>query len=179
MSLKELTLDRHQAAENTQFMKAVFAKTLSLDLWADWTYQKTLFYLTIENSAGALGLLHDVPSIRRSFYIYQDFSEMWGHRPLPAYRKETVDYHNYLLSISKDPDLIAAHLYVWHMGDLYGGQMIKKIVEAPHRSLDFTDHKKTVDAIRLKINDSMADEANRAFDWAIRIMNSYEQELKQ
>ena len=44
MSLKELTAEKHQLAENTRFMKAVFAKTLPFDLWVDFTYQKHLWY---------------------------------------------------------------------------------------------------------------------------------------
>ena len=48
MSLKDLTSAKHTEAESTPFMKAVFAKTLPFDLWVDWTFQKTLFYNTIE-----------------------------------------------------------------------------------------------------------------------------------
>lgn len=178
MSLKDLTADKHREAESTKFMKAVFAKTLPLDLWADWTYQKTLFYGTIEGAAGANNLLGDLPDICRTFYLYQDFIEMWDKDTTrPDYRAVVVDYHNYLLSISKDPQKIMAHLYTWHMGDMFGGQMIKKIVPGSHRNLEFADTKTLVTNIRAKLTDDMAEEANIAFDWAIRMMRDYDRSL--
>ena len=178
MSLKELTSEKHQEAENTPFMKAVFAKTLPTKLWADWTFQKTLFYAAIEGAAGACGLLKDLPDIRRAFYLYQDFDKMWEKNTTrPDYRPVVVEYYRYLLSISKDPSKIMAHLYVWHMGDMFGGQMIKKIVPGSHRNLEFEDTKILITNIRAKLDDSMADEANVAFDWAIRMMRDYDSSL--
>ena len=178
MSLKDLTLDKHAEAEATPFMKAVFAKTLPFDLWVDWTYQKTLFYNTIENAAAATGLLKDLPGLSRTFYLYQDFKESWNKdTTLPALRPVVVDYYNYLLSISDDPNRIMAHLYTWHMGDMFGGQMIKKIVPGPHRNLEFEDARTLMTNIRAKLDDSMGDEANVAFDWAIRMMRDYDSSL--
>lgn len=177
MSLKELTKDKHTAAEETKFMKAVFKRNMPKEIWADWTYQKTLFYGTIEGAAGANRLLGDLPDIRRAFYLFQDFSDSWTAKHRPPFRKEAVDYHNYLLSISNDANRIMAHLYVWHMGDMFGGQMIKKIVPGPHRNLEFQDSATLMTNIRAKLDDSMAEEANIAFDWAIKMMNSYNDEL--
>lgn len=178
MSLKDLTSAKHAEAESTPFMKAVFARTLPLNLWADWTYQKTLFYGAIEGAAGACGLLSDLPDLRRAFYLYQDFDEMWDKDTTrPDFRPVVVDYYNYLLSIGKDPNKVMAHLYTWHMGDMFGGQMIKKIVNAPHRNLEFADTKLLITNIRAKLDDSMGDEANIAFDWAIRMMRDYDASL--
>lgn len=178
MSLKELTKDKHTAAENTQFMRAVFKKNMPKELWADWTYQKTLFYNGIEGAAGACRLLGDLPDIRRAFYLYLDFKDLWGQQnAVPKYRQVVIDYYNYILSISGDPNRVMAHLYVWHMGDMFGGQMIKKIVPGPHRNLEFQDTATLMTNIRAKLDDSMADEANLAFDWAIKMMNDYEYEL--
>ena len=178
MSLKDLTAEKHKEAETTPFMRAVFARTLPRELWADWTYQKTLFYGAIEGAAGANRLLNDLPDLRRAFYLYQDFDEMWPKdQPRPAYRPIVIDYYNYLLSISKDPNRVMAHLYTWHMGDMFGGQMIKKIVDAPHRNLEFSDPKTLMTNIRSKLDDSMGDEANTAFEWAIRMMRDYDSSL--
>jgi heme oxygenase len=177
MSLKELTWDAHQRAEATPFMKAVFNKSMPQKVWADWTFQKTLFYGTIEGAAGANRLLGDLPDLRRAFYLYLDFNDMWEDPVRPVYRDAVVDYHNYILSISKDPDKIMAHLYTWHMGDMFGGQMIKKIVPGSHRNLEFEDAAMLKANIRAKLNDSMGEEANVAFEWAIKLMDTYTDEL--
>ena len=177
MSLKDLTSAKHAEAESTPFMKAVFAKTLPFDLWVDWTYQKWLFYGAIEGAAGANRLLGDLPDLRRAFYLAMDYAEMNGDKPRHQFRPIVIDYYNYLLSISKDPNKIMAHLYTWHMGDMFGGQMIKKIVPGAHRNLEFEDPRTLMTNIRAKLDDNMGDEANVAFDWAIRMMRDYDSSL--
>lgn len=177
MSLKELTAAKHQEAESTAFMKAVFAKTLPADLWTDWTLQKSFFYGVIEGAANANGLLKDLPDLPRAVYLAMDYAEMNGDNPRHEYRTIVFDYHNYLLSIYKDPNKIMAHLYTWHMGDMFGGQMIKKIVPGSHCNLEFADARTLMTNIRAKLDDSMGDEANVAFDWAIRMMRDYDSSL--
>ena len=177
MSLKDLTSAKHAEAESTPFMKAVFAKTLPFDLWVDWTYQKWLFYGAIEGAAGANRLLNDLPDLRRAFYLFMDYNEMNTERKKHEFRPIAVDYYRYIISIANDPNKIMAHLYTWHMGDMFGGQMIKKIVPGAHRNLEFEDTKTLVTNIRAKLDDSMGDEANVAFDWAIRMMRDYDNSL--
>jgi heme oxygenase len=177
MSLKDLTSAKHTEAESTPFMKAVFAKTLPFDLWVDWTYQKWLFYGAIEGAAGANRLLGDLPDLRRAFYLFMDYNEMNVERRKHEFRPIAIDYYKYLISIANDPNKIMAHLYTWHMGDMFGGQMIKKIVPGTHRNLEFEDVKTLITNIRAKLDDSMGDEANVAFDWAIRMMRDYDNSL--
>lgn len=174
MSLKDLTADKHAAAEATPFMKRVIAGEVSLNEWADFTHQKSLFYNAIEGAAGAVGLTRDLPDIQRTHYLHMDYIQMARTTGEFQYRQVAIDYYQYLLSIAKDADKILAHLYVWHMGDLFGGQMIKKIVIAPHRALDFQDSKLLMTNFRAKLDDKLADEARVAFDWGIKLMETYE-----
>ena len=171
MSLKELTADKHRQAETTPFMKAVFAKTLPRDHWVDFTYQKSLFYSTIETTAVKYNLMADIEPMRRSALLAQDYEKMDGSAR--EFKPAVLEYHNYIQTLT-DPARIMAHLYTWHMGDLFGGQMIKKLVDGPHSSLDFLDPPVLIAAMRLKLSDDMAEEANIAFDWAIRILNEYD-----
>ena len=76
MSLKELTAASHEAAENTKFMRAVFANKMPLDVWADFAYQKSLIYNAIEGGAGALGLLDNLKDLRRTFLLWKDYQIM-------------------------------------------------------------------------------------------------------
>jgi heme oxygenase len=177
MSLKELTAEKHQLAESTQFMKAVFAKTLPFDLWVDFTFQKQLWYKEIEHAAREAGLLNGLPGITRAHLIMDDYQNM--QKPLGSfntYKEVTKDYAMYIRSLD-DPNRIMAHLYTWHMGDLFGGQMIKKIVDAPHTHLDFENARELMTAMRSMLSDDMGDEANVAFSWAIKIMESYDSSL--
>jgi heme oxygenase len=177
MSLKDLTAEKHALAESTKFMKAVFAKTLPIDLWRDYTYQKAIWYRAIEESARQAGLLDNLPDIERANLIMEDYTEMMKdqyhfHTP----KEISKDYAIYIRKLS-DPNRIMAHLYTWHMGDMFGGQMIKKIVEAPHRHLEFNNARELMTTVRSMLTDDMADEANVAFDWAIRILGEYDASL--
>ena len=172
MSLKELTKDKHTEAESTPFMRAVFKKKLPLEIWADFTYNKMIFYGAIESKARAEGFMEDLYRIDRAYWLYEDFKEM---ACAATVKPAVAEYRQYILDL--EPGKVLAHLYTWHMGDLHGGQMIKKIVDAPHRSLEFEDREGLINTMRAKLNDDLADEANKAFDWAIRIMHEYDNDL--
>jgi len=177
MSLKELTQERHRAAESTNFMKAVFAGTLPMETWIDYTYQKYAWYKSIETRCQSLGLLENLPGIERAELILADYREMMQDRDDRHYYKlVTTDYADYIRDL-KDPASVLAHLYTWHMGDMFGGQMIKKLIPAPHSHLEFENAKDLMFVLRGMLDDSMADEANRAFDWAIKILETYDSSL--
>ncbi|NBO27842.1 MAG: hypothetical protein EBX47_09130 [Synechococcaceae bacterium WB8_1B_057] len=178
MSLKDLTKEKHTEAENTPFMKAVFAKTLPIDLWKDWTVQKLLFYTEIENTCESLNLLDDLPGIKRWEKLTRDVNEMCVNDRYTIYlRQPVLEYHNYLISIAQDKDKMLAHLYVWHMGDMFGGQMIKKLIKAPHSNLEFENAPMLISNLRSKLTDDLAEEANIAFSWAIKMMRNYDNDL--
>lgn len=166
-SLKEQTAQKHQQAEQTPFMKAVFKKTLPRSVWVEWTYWKSQFYQAIESKCDEGSLLNDIKDIIRYHKLTEDWITMGykpsGHNPV---LKSYIDYINTLT-----PEQAMSHLYTWHMGDMFGGQMIKRIVEGPHNSLEFTDTETLVAKVRTKLHPNMGPEAIVAFDWAIKMMN--------
>jgi heme oxygenase len=175
MSLKELTKDNHARAESTAFMQAVFKGTLPLESWADFTAKKFFIYNAIESVAKSAGLLEGLEGIERGNLLIADYQAMTGS--VPVSDPIINEYVSYIINLYNDPDRIMAHLYTWHMGDLFGGQMIKEIIPAPHRALDFENADQLKNTIRTKLNDAMADEANVAFEWAIRILETYDSQL--
>ncbi len=156
-------------------MKSVFDGSLDPDCWMDFVHQKFLFYSAIEGAATPLGLLVDLPDIQRSFKLKHDYMTMTGGQLRHRHRAVTIEYYNYVWSISQDPDKIMAHLYVWHLGDLFGGQMIKRMIPGSHESLEFEGRDKLISTIRNKLDDAiMGDEARVGFEWAIRILKQYD-----
>lgn len=175
MSIKDFTKEKHDQAEHTAFMKAVFARTLPMSLWEDYTYQKVIWYRAIEQRAQAMGLLDTLSGLERADLILEDYHEMMKPKlaEYHTYKESGKAYAAYINSLT-DKNKIMAHLYVWHMGDMFGGQMIKKIIEAPHKHLEFENSKEMIGKVRALLTDDMADEANVAFEWAIKILNEYE-----
>ena len=179
MSLKELTKDKHQQAETTAFMKAIFEKSLPINLWIDWTYQKSHFYNKLEEYADRHNILVDLPDICRAQYLSKDYLIMNNSRNTHNIRSTTNEYILYLDTLREDSQGILAHLYTWHMGDIFGGQMIKKLINGSHLSLNFEDISTLMQNFRVKLTDDLAPEANIAFDWAIKMMKDYDGDLEQ
>jgi heme oxygenase len=155
-------------------MQAVFDKTLPMSVWIDYTYQKYAWYKAIEIRSGSMGLLDALPGIERADLIMTDYQEMIKDSEDKHLLKPiTIEYCDYIRDLVEPKDVLA-HLYTWHMGDMFGGQMIKKIIEAPHRHLEFENSKDLMFVLRGMLDDSMGDEANRAFGWAIKILETYD-----
>jgi heme oxygenase len=174
MSLKELTKDKHTKAENTKFMQCVFNQTLPTKLWNDYTLQRVFIYSAIETKCVNLNLIRRDSELIRAPKMMKDFLDSSGNDFYV--RQATVDYQNYIRYLA-EPQQILAHLYTWHMGDLFGGQQIKKIVRGvSHSALEFEDQKQCIAIIRYlcdKWNVAETNEPNVAFDCAIGLLETY------
>ena len=108
-----------------------------------------------------------MPDIRRAPAILSDFVELWGDdETLPKMCPVTQKYIDYIMSIKDDPKKLMAHIYVRHMGDLAGGQMIAKRVPGSGKYYQFENADELKVAIRERLDDSMADEAKVCFEFA-------------
>ena len=175
MSLREITKDLHHEAETTKFAKLLLSGKISKEDYANYLYQLVLIYPIIEMGNQVLGNLEKLSGIERSFNIYQDFIEIAGKNHSYKWLPQTIAYHNYLLDLLHDQErksLIKAHLYCRHMGDLNGGQIIKKQVAhiSKGKFYDFKNPDELKVAIRSELTDDLGDEARIAFEWAIKMM---------
>ena len=87
---------------------------------------------------------------------------------MPELAPSTEEYLKHMATIKDDPKKLMAHIYVRHMGDLSGGQMIKKRAPGSGTMYEFgrADIKEVKERIRSKTDDSMADEARLCFKFA-------------
>lgn len=170
-NLKELTWEHHQNAERQEFVKVLMSGKIHPDFYATYLWNQHKKYDILEALASALGVLNDIPSdIRRKQKIEQDFLELWKHDQPPTIVPSTEDYIAHIRTIMAEPEKLMAHIYVLHMGDLSGGQMISRKVPGEGRMYQFDgDIKEIKEAIRAKTDDSMADEAKWVFDSATKL----------
>ena len=171
MSLKELTHEQHRRAETRPFVKVLFKGDVHPKLYATYLKNQHLTYEVLEVCAMPHGLLNSFPEIRRAPAILEDFLELWGDDTAHPKIMPVVDeYIKYILSIKDDPKKLMAHIYVRHMGDLSGGQMIAKRVPGAGKYYQFGDDpEKIKNAIRAELDDSLADEAKVCFDFAAKL----------
>jgi heme oxygenase len=169
MSLRELIWEEHKAAETRPFVKVLFSGKINPALYAEYLRNQHPIYEILEVTSMANGLLNGLPEIRRAPAIYSDYVELRGEKeeaekPLLPVVKE---YAEYILSIKDQPQRLLAHIYVRHMGDLSGGQMISKRVPGSGRYYQFGDEpEKIKEILRTKFDDSLAEEAKVAFQFA-------------
>jgi heme oxygenase (biliverdin-producing, ferredoxin) len=178
--LREHTNEKHRAVENTEFVQYMLHGNITADDYAVYLQQFHAVYSAIENHAEQAGMLTDLPDIKRADRIRQDIEEQ-GYPVLPEdqllpavqrWCQRIRDLYN-----SDQQDQIFAHVYVRHMGDMYGGKVIAKRVPGSGRSYEFADRPALIKAFDAKLNLSLLDEALRAFDLAGELFEELQQEL--
>ena len=175
MSLKEITKDLHTEAERTIFAKKLIKGDLTTEEYANYLWQMVLVYNGIEVAANSQGMLKNLPDIERAHKIYQDCIELVGPYHTLKWHPTTIEYYQYLLALNYDQDrkhLVKAHMYCRHMGDLFGGQMIKGRVPGSGKFYQFKDPEGLKMAIRAELTDDLGEEARVAFQWAIKLMEA-------
>lgn len=175
MTLKDITKDLHHEAETTAFAKLLLSGKIDKATYANYLFQLLLVYPVIELHNEQLGHLENLQGLARSSSINADFNEIRDASIEYKWLPSTISYHNYLQQLVSDPvrkHLIKAHMYCRHMGDLYGGQIIKKQVSAisSGKFYEFKNPDMLKANIRAELTDDLGDEARTAFTWAIEMM---------
>jgi heme oxygenase len=176
--LREHTAEKHRAAEATPFVQYMLHGNITPEHYALYLQQMMVVYSTIEYFAEISLLLQDLPDIKRSDRMMKDLSEL-GYKPtdnpLPSidrWRQRIVD-----LYYSGRKDQILAHLYVRHMGDMYGGKVIAKRVPGSGNCYEFEDRPGLIKAFDAKLSLDILDEALIAFDLAIDFFNELQEKI--
>lgn len=167
-TLKELTQRMHEQAETQAFAQELISGTISKKRYATYLFNQHPQYNLLET----FGMLYGLIDVRVAPKIHQDYQELWEefqpHQPplLPVVK----EYMDHLLTIQQDPHKLMAHIYVRHMGDLSGGQMIARKVPGSGTMYKFDEDVKILkERVRTRLTDDMADEANVCFEFAARL----------
>ena len=178
--LREYTNEKHRAVENTEFVQYMLHGNITADDYAVYLQQFHAIYSAIETHAEQAGMLADLPDIKRADRIRQDIEEQ-GYpvlpedQLLPAVQRWCQRIRH--LYNNNQQDQIFAHVYVRHMGDMYGGKVIAKRVPGSGKSYEFDNRPGLIKAFDAKLNMGLLDEALTAFDLAGDLFEELQQEL--
>ena len=137
LDIKELTLEHHKNAERQEFVKILMSGQIDHTLYATYLYNQLQCYAVLEKYGLHNSLFRDTPNLLRAEHILYDFKSF--QIDTPEITQSTKDYIDHIESIQDEAMKLYAHIYVRHMGDLRGGQMIKKKTPGPNRYYTFRD----------------------------------------
>ena len=168
--LREATHDKHREVEALPMIQAIMNGP-TFDQYVSYLFELKEIYRVIELAARSADILKDLPGIERYNAITEDLNDLNSNyaRELMPSTKKYIDhiwataYHN--------PNLLLAHVYVRHMGDLYGGKLMARVVPGAGRAYKFEDRPGIIKAFNEKLTMDLADEANLAFDYFIQIFD--------
>jgi heme oxygenase len=161
LSLKELTHNNHVLAEAHAFTQVLLSGKISPKVYSSLLANQLVQYTALETQAQHLL----IPGLARARNIALDLQEL-GYTPQIC--QTTYQYIEYIKNVT-DPKLLWAHLYVKHMGDLFGGQILKKLVPGSGRMYEFENRTHLIKQVRAQLCDSMAPEANRCFTQTLQL----------
>lgn len=177
-NLKELTKEAHRSAERTSFMNRMIKKEISPEQYYVYIKNQLFVYTTLEYYATEAGIFDgNMEVVARCTSLLEDVMEMelkndFDEAPI---LKASHEYVKYIQNIKDDTDRLLAHVYVRHMGDLSGGQIIKKLVPGPTHLYEFNGNTEDLkNIIREKLHDGLEVEAKVCFNMVQEFLEELE-----
>lgn len=181
--LNEYTKEKHRQVESHPFVQYLLTGDIKREHYALFLQQMYVVYSAIEYFAEISLILNDMQGIKRSESIRQDIIEL-GYdvnnkhdKHLPAtekYRQRIVD-----LYYGDMKRYILAHVYVRHMGDLYGGKVIAKRVPGSGKMYQFDDRPGLIKTLDSKLTLDIVEEALLGFDLAAGIFDELMEKINE
>ena len=163
--LREGTSKSHTMAENVNFIKSFLGGVIDKGSYTEMLSKLYFVYEAIEN-AMEKNKEHEYikpiyfPELNRTESLKEDLIFHYGEDWLEnvTLSKATLDYVNRINAISKEkPELLVAHAYTRYLGDLSGGQILKKIAQRSmglegSKGLAFYEFNEVSDEAQFKLN---------------------------
>lgn len=200
--LREGTSKSHTMAENVNFIKSFLGGVIDKNSYVEMLSKLYFVYEAIEKAMEDnkeheyikpiyFPVLNRTESLREDLEFHYGKNWLDDNQPSAA----TLDYVNRINQISKEkPQLLVAHAYTRYLGDLSGGQILKKIAQRGmglqgSKGLAFYefneivdeskfkfDYKAALDSLPIKDNEApqIIAEANIAFTLNMNIFSELE-----
>ena len=163
--LREGTSKSHTMAENVNFIKSFLGGVIDKGSYTEMLSKLYFVYVAIEN-AMEKNKEHEYikpiyfPELNRTESLKEDLIFHYGEDWLEnvTLSKATLDYVNRINTVSKEkPELLVAHAYTRYLGDLSGGQILKKIAQRSmglegNKGLAFYEFNEVSDEAQFKLN---------------------------
>ena len=168
LPLKEAIAEKHSLAEKMTFNQRMFNGELSKEEYILYLCQQLAIFQAIER--------FDLPhtALVRCPKVFEDIKELMELedgkglqiRPLIP----TNEYQKYLHKLTQEE--LLPHVYLNYLAIMFGGQMMKAKTPGSGRMYEFDgDMREIAGTIRAIQKDEWADEANKALDYNINVLD--------
>ena len=171
LPLKEATAEKHRLAEQMPFNIRMATGKISKEAYLLYLYQQLAIFETLE--------AHKLPhaDLKRSEKIQYDIDEIQlSFQDNVEITESTLAYVKYLDSLSAEEQL--PHVYLNYLAQMFGGQMMKKVVPSQGKMYEFDNIREAMMSIRQIQRDEWADEVNKGFEYHIAIFNDLEMHVQ-
>jgi heme oxygenase len=170
--LNEYTKEKHREIEAHPFVQYMLHGQITKEHYAMFLQQMFTLYSSLEYFAEMSQLFQDLDGIKRAEYIQEDIQELGYFMNYEIY-PGTEKYRQRIVELyygDKKP-LLFAHVYVRHMGDMYGGKAIAKRVPGSGKMYHFENRPNLIKTFDSKLTLDLVDEALIGFDLAAGIFD--------
>jgi len=176
--LTEHTRAKHKEVEGSDFVQYMFTGKITKDHYLVYLQQMLRVYSAIEFFADMHGLFEGMEDLKRTPRILKDLEELGSTFKVEPFAS-TQAYMDHIADVSNsdDPTKLMAHIYVRHMGDLYGGKMIQRMVPGSGHAYAFEDRPSMIATLTDKLTIDLLPEAIAGFDYCMAIFNELKKEL--
>lgn len=168
MSLRSAIKEQHDAAEAHPLTAVMLSGRLTPYAYADLIANQLIVYRAVEEAAKKHKLLVD--GLERSDLMEQDLLELMSFQIGELSEFKIVNVQRDRLE-HLDQNGVLAHLYVNHMADIYGGQILKSKLPGKCKRYDFENRSELVGKIRSMLTDDLASEAQMAFSFTLQLFD--------
>jgi heme oxygenase len=163
--LRSVTHEKHQQVEQLPFVQYLLKGNITKSDYIVYLAEMLSIYRQLETLAADVGLFDGLAELPRTANMQADLDELApGHTTeLCPSTKTYLDYLSMLHRSEKSHQLFA-HVYVRHMGDLYGGKLISRVVPGSGRWYKFDNRSQLAQTFAQRVSVDLADEALTAFD---------------
>jgi heme oxygenase len=170
--LREITSEIHKRAESTPFVQYMYSGDMTPRDYSIYLKQIVEVYSNLEYYSKVSGITNNFVDLDRAEYIREDIKELDIFTEIPTL-PSVSKYIDRIMRLyhSEDKSLLMAHVYVRHMGDLFGGKIISKKVPGSGKYYQFKDRPTLIKQISEKITLDLAEEAIKSFELSIDVFN--------
>lgn len=164
--LREATLEKHKQVEALPFIQYLMHGTVTKENYIIYLAEMLAVYEHLEYLANKVGLFSGIEDLPRAEKMKIDLEELSPNHKINL-SPSTEKYLNYLTSLynSERKNQLFAHVYVRHLGDMYGGKVISRKIPGSGNWYKFENRGSLNKRFTAKLNYDLVDEALTAFSY--------------